>query len=92
MCLRENSRFSTPGFRYTAKWKAPSGKTDSLRFPSRLGHFDIDTCCEFAMPRGSFVEAFDSCFQEIWKKREKFLVMGLPDVLRNLKLIFINTK
>ena len=37
---RKLLRFSTPGFRYSAKWKTPSAKTDHLTFPSRPRRFD----------------------------------------------------
>ena len=74
MYLRENSRFSTPGLRYTAKWKTPSGKTDSLRFPSRLRRFDSDTCCEFAKPKeGRLSKCLIHASRKSGKeKREKF--------------------
>ena len=35
MYHRENSEVFNSGFWESAKWKTPSGKTDSLRFPSR---------------------------------------------------------
>ena len=51
-CASEKTqRFSTPGFGYSALWKTPSGKPDSLRFPSRPQCFDSDTCCKLAKPK-----------------------------------------
>ena len=62
-CASEQTlRFPSPGFGYSAKWKTPSGKIGSLRFPSRPRCFDSDTCMlrTHKAQRESFVEMFDS--------------------------------
>ena len=71
---QKTPRFSTPGFGYSAKWKTPSGKTGSLRFPSRPRRFGSDTCCELAKPKESrlskcLIHASRKSGKE---KREKF--------------------
>ena len=78
MCLRGNSEVFNSGFGYSAKWKTPSGKTDSLRFPSRPCGFDSHTCCKLAKPKeGPLSKCLIHASRKSRKeKREKFLVIG----------------
>ena len=86
--LQKTPRFSTPGFGYSAKWETPSGKTGSLRFPSRPRRFDSDTCCELEKPKESrllkcLIRASRKSGKE---KREKFLVIGATRCATKFKI------